>query len=392
MPSGYRRRPEPRRETVAFLPTEKEKPMPTSETLPIPGNHVYALSIYEKMVNPLDAIKELGRAMALSKFAGCESEAQGQMLAWECLATRTPPLSLIRENNIIMNRLSQKYDSMLAKFNEAGGKHRIIERTAERASVELTFEGQVIVETLTWEEAKAEPYVYEKDGKEFKKNWRTPRARRQTLWARVVSEGVRTLCPGVNYGTYTPEEIDGIDSANIPPVVSASQTAQTKDDPESSGEVVEAEFTVTPTTETETECTAEQRSEITKQLERLQLTDVVVSQLIQKHGGESLAQLRNMKHSQADALLAELKLIPSTMSASIWAPCSSDIVAEIKGIINDRQSIELKNIIKAHLTKHGKQTLAELSQRDAEILKTALEVGTLELFIQASLESPPKNS
>jgi hypothetical protein len=172
-----------------------------------------ALTVYQKMPDALSAVKELGKAIALSQIFGVSNEFQGQIMALECMQRNIAPLTLAERYHVVQGKLMMKYDAMLAEFQAQGGKHKIIARTDSEAAIELTIDGQTITERLTWDEASKEKYPYAKDGKTIKDNWATPRSRRQMLWARVVSEGVRSLRPGVNNGCYTPEEFDG--SSNV---------------------------------------------------------------------------------------------------------------------------------------------------------------------------------
>lgn len=113
---------------------------------------------------------------------------------------------------------------MLTGFHERGGESKLICRTPEKASIELTYKGKTETFTLTWEDAQKEPFVYSAKYKEseiiemlaadkkplLKPKYATPRSRQTMLWARVVSDGIRATCPEVNYGTYTAEEISDI--------------------------------------------------------------------------------------------------------------------------------------------------------------------------------------
>lgn len=111
-----------------------------------------------------------------------------------------------------------KADAMLAQFHKLGGKSIINVRTPEEASVTLKYEGVENGFKFTFEEAKKEKFPYKKDGITLKDNWSTPRMRMQMLWARVVSDGIRAICPQVNYGRYTPEEIQDIQKEKAVPV------------------------------------------------------------------------------------------------------------------------------------------------------------------------------
>ena len=107
------------------------------------------LTVYERMNDPIDAIKVLGTAIAKSGMFGCGSIEQGQVFALECLARGMPPLTLAERFHVVQGKLMMKYDAMLAEFHALGGKHRILSRTEEKAEIELTIDGETHVETLT---------------------------------------------------------------------------------------------------------------------------------------------------------------------------------------------------------------------------------------------------
>lgn len=152
-------------------------------------------------------IVTMGQFFEKSGMFGCSQEGQGFVLAMACVSERMSPIQIKQTYHIIDGNLSMRADAMLAKFNERGGKHQVIKRDENEAVVRLVKGDNDVEFRFTFEEAKKEPFVYTKDGK-LKKNWATPRARMQSLWARVVSDGVRALDPGVNSGVYTPEEVD----------------------------------------------------------------------------------------------------------------------------------------------------------------------------------------
>ncbi len=117
---------------------------------------------------------------------------------------------------------------MLAAFNRRGGKHRLVDRTPERAAIHLEFDGTEYDFELTWEQVMQEPFVYRGgpdaqmaelnkpfEERRLKDKYRTPRSRMQMLWARLISDSVRAVDPQSNQGTYTPEEIDDFDGVEV---------------------------------------------------------------------------------------------------------------------------------------------------------------------------------
>lgn len=166
------------------------------------------IDLYNNLQNPIAAIETLGAIFAKSGMFGCEKVEQGQVLAWACIAERKTPLEIKRRYHLQNGELSVRADAMLADFRSiCKGTHKVIERSPAKAAVELTLDGNSQTFSFTWAEAEKEPFVLAKDGK-LKKNYATPRARMQMLWARVISDAVRTMAPEIVSGTYTPEELD----------------------------------------------------------------------------------------------------------------------------------------------------------------------------------------
>ncbi len=187
-----------------------------------------ALTVYERMSDPIHAIQVLGNAIAKSGMFGCGSVEGGQVFAMECLARRMPPLTLAERYHVIFNKLSMKAEAMLAGFEAVGGKYAILSRSPDGSCIEFTrASGEKHTLSLTWEDAQKEPFAYE--GKEdaivkaltagkppaFKPKYATPRSRMQMLWARLVSDSVRFLAPSVVCGVYTPEEIGDFEDEAI---------------------------------------------------------------------------------------------------------------------------------------------------------------------------------
>lgn len=180
------------------------KPKPTTAIATVPAS---SLDFYRRIADPIEAVHKLGIMFAESKMFNCKNDSQGRVLAMACLAEHKSPIELMREYHLIDGNLTMKADVMLAKFRAAGGEHSIIERSADRAAIELKMKRHKCNFAFTWEEAKAEAYVYGKDGKSFKDNWATPRRRKQMLWARLISDAVRAMAPECIAGHYTPEDL-----------------------------------------------------------------------------------------------------------------------------------------------------------------------------------------
>lgn len=235
---------------------------PGGEIAEVRSGQNLSLSIYERIADPLAAAKFLGEAIAHSGMFGLTNPKQGVIFAWECLVRRMPPLMLKETYHVIQGSLSMRAEKMLSNFNEGGGKHRVLSRTGELASVEMTLNGEKQVFSLSWEDAKQEPFVYSGKEKEvvplllagkldklkIKDKYATPRARSQMMWARVVSDGVRAVMPSAICGCYTPEEISdfsdlGVAVPSNDPMPNRSESVADGQ----AGEVIDGDFTVVET-------------------------------------------------------------------------------------------------------------------------------------------------
>ena len=133
-----------------------------------------------------------------------KSPEQAMALMLVAQAEGMHPAIAARDFHVIQGRPALKADAMLARFQSAGGKVRWTSYTNERvAGVFSHPSGGEIEVDWTIAQAKAANLT----GKDV---WRQyPRA---MLRARVISEGIRTVFPGVAVGVYTPEEIGDFDT------------------------------------------------------------------------------------------------------------------------------------------------------------------------------------
>lgn len=184
------------------------------------------MGTYPELVANYGAIEKLGQSIAKSGMFGCQSMDQGVVIATDCFLSGISPLEYAKRNKIVNGKPFKQYDTMLAEFHERGGKSRLISKTADLASIELEFGDLKKTFSLSWEDAQQEtfPYHTDRDMKEqmvieklakgerpqLKAKYATPRSRAIMLFARVVSDAIRSMCPEVNYGVYTQEEIEDL--------------------------------------------------------------------------------------------------------------------------------------------------------------------------------------
>jgi len=162
---------------------------------------------------PISDIERMAAAVAGSGLFGVKTKEQAMSLMLIAQAEGLHPAIAARDYHIIDGRPALKADAMLARFQQAGGRVRWFKLDAAEVSAEFSHPHGGVV-TITWTLADAE-----RAGVAGKGNWQ--KYPRQMLRARVISEGIRTVYPGVCIGVYTPEEVQDIkdmgQAEEIPP-------------------------------------------------------------------------------------------------------------------------------------------------------------------------------
>jgi hypothetical protein len=366
------------------------------------------LSVYERCGDPLAAVKEMGLAIAKSRMFGCESVEQGMVFAWECFSRKCSPLSLTETYHVIDGKLAMRADAMLARFIEQGGRHVIIERSPDRAAVQLLQDGETQAFSFTWEEAQAEGLPNGKNG--IKTNWSTPRRRMQMLWARVVSDGVRAMAPQVCAGAYTPEDfghsIDNQDDAE-PAADSTPAVVTTVEVTAAAPPVVKTEpAAASPATVVEPAArpiTREQKDAIRKLVNELGAQDSLeaalkkrgvssINSLTYNQAGEIVAKLTAAKQKQelAVEVAGQTKLPDPTTEAALAGPCTQAQIAIAKQLIEEINQLQpgIVSKIKAKLKDAGLAKISDLSMRDCDSLLAQLGKRNLDAFFAAELAKP----
>lgn len=143
--------------------------------------------------------ERMAKAIAKCGFFGLKDETQVLALMAVAQAEGRHPASVAKDYHIIQNRPALKADAMLARFQKAGGTVQWTKYTDDVVTGMFSHpQGGTLEVSWTLAQAKA-------IGLATKDNWRLyPRA---MLRARAISEGIRSVYPGVIVGEYTPEEI-----------------------------------------------------------------------------------------------------------------------------------------------------------------------------------------
>jgi hypothetical protein len=415
-----------------------------SEVDPMSAN---ALAVYQRVNDPVQAVESFGRAIAAGSGLTLD---QGKLFALECLATGEAPFFKMQQYHVIEGRLSMRSDAMLAEFNKAGGKHRIIKRTPDEAVIEMSYDGNISQFSFTWAEAVGEPMVYQGKEKEnvekitsgatsqlkLKPKYATPRARMQMLWARVVSDAIRAVMPSVNYGRYTPEEVEDfedrpVSKSTVFVEANGNGNRHAKLAAPSLTEADDAEFefppgqpavTVVdipgaesrPEPPTPTHCTELQAKTLRDLRAELEIGNADWLDALNRRGAGSIEALSyeaaremcnkmQMAASQKRATLAEVEKAASEPSKSNPAattvynsgPCTQPQIDKIRQCISNAPTAEIRDRLAVQILQHlhaygcvndeGQPKLHCLTVSDADVLERALTNNTMEMFFDLKL-------
>jgi hypothetical protein len=146
-------------------------------------------------------------AMAKSKLFGVKNVDEGMALMLVAQAEGYHPAIAVRDYHVIQGKPALKADAMLARFQASGGKVKWLSLTDEKVAAEFSHPSGGNV-TIDWDMARAKRAQLGSNGM-----WN--KFPRQMLRARVISEGIRTVFPGVIVGAYTPEEVSDFQGQTI---------------------------------------------------------------------------------------------------------------------------------------------------------------------------------
>ena len=152
---------------------------------------------------PISDMQQMAASMAKSKLFGFTTPEEAMSLMLIAQAEGMHPAIAARDYHIIKGRPSLKADAMMARFQTAGGKVDWKELTDKRVCAVFSHPKGGSAE-IDWDMGRAKVA-----GLLSNPSW--TKYPRQMLRSRVISEGIRTVYPGVVIGIYTPEEVEDFD-------------------------------------------------------------------------------------------------------------------------------------------------------------------------------------
>ena len=157
----------------------------------------------------LGDMQVMANAIVKSGLFGMKTADQALALMIVATAEGRHPGSVASDYHIIQGRASLKSDSMLARFQQSGGRVEWHDHTNEKVAATFSHPAGGSLR-IDWDTQRAKAA-----GLGGKDNWRS--YPRQMLRARVISEGVRATFPAVLNGMYTPEEVGEFDAPRTAP-------------------------------------------------------------------------------------------------------------------------------------------------------------------------------
>lgn len=167
---------------------------------------------------PFDQVEQMANAMAGSGLFGMKTPQQALALMLVAQAEGQHPATIAQDYDIIQGRAARKTHSVLARFQQAGGRVEWHELTNIVADATFSHQsGGALRINWTIDQAKTA-------GLANKDNWKNyPRA---MLRARVIAEGVRAVYPAAIGGMLVAEEAQDLQTVEPPKHMGAAEIVE----------------------------------------------------------------------------------------------------------------------------------------------------------------------
>ena len=162
-------------------------------------------------INSIEDVSRLGVAVAKSGWFGNIPQSTGEMIAMTMLQERISPVTFKKKYHIINNSLSVTSRAIVSAFKRMGGKMKLHEVGKEKCDITFSYDGNELRYAVTLQEFIDNGVALAKDGATLKDNW--AKFSGDMLYARCCSFAIRKVCPEVDDGLYTTEEVADFDDA-----------------------------------------------------------------------------------------------------------------------------------------------------------------------------------
>ncbi len=160
-----------------------------------------------------DQMHRMAVTFAKSGLYGIKDENQAFALMLEAQATGRHPALIVRDFDMIGNRLAKKSSAMLRDFQASGGRVEWLELSDTKASAKFTHPLAGNPVTIDWDLDRAK-----RAGLANKEGGMYSRYARSMLRSRCISEGIRTIAPEATEQLYTVEEVQAMEAETPEPV------------------------------------------------------------------------------------------------------------------------------------------------------------------------------
>jgi hypothetical protein len=189
-----------------------------------PANNT--LATYDRVTDPIAFSEHLSKSLELLCGAPVGSgTAIGMLMLCEGLTV----MEVAQRYHFIQGRPSKRSDAMLAEFRmNWGGDYEVVERSPNRAAIKFTdSRGRVYEREFTLAQLNESRWPWkdwQNHEKGYKDNYGTPKDRETMMFARLVSDSLRFICPELVAGVYTPEEMEDLAPAAAVTAIKATPT------------------------------------------------------------------------------------------------------------------------------------------------------------------------
>ena len=156
---------------------------------------------------PIKDIETMSLTVSKSGCMGFKKAEDAMTVMLMAVAEGYHPMIGIRDYHLIQGKPALKADAMLARFQQSGGKVKWIKLSDTEVEAEFSHPSGGSA-SISWDMKRAKQAQLGSNGM-----WN--KYPRQMLRARVISEGIRTVFPGVIVGSYTPEEVQDFEGTTI---------------------------------------------------------------------------------------------------------------------------------------------------------------------------------
>ena len=156
---------------------------------------------------PINDIKIMAEQVSKSGCMGFKKPEDAITVMLMASAEGYHPMIGIRDYHLIQGKPALKADAMLARFQQSGGKVKWLKLSDIEVEAEFSHPAGGSI-AISWDMKRAKQAQLGSNGM-----W--SKYPRQMLRARVISEGIRTVFPGVIVGSYTPEEVQDFEGVTI---------------------------------------------------------------------------------------------------------------------------------------------------------------------------------